>query len=634
LCRIVGILNNKNPSERDAILLKARDVMAYGGPDDAGHYSDDAISLGHRRLAVIDLSAAGHQPMFWQEYVLVFNGEVYNYKAIQKTLKQAGYTFVSDSDSEVILKAYAHWGKACVHHFRGMFAFAIWNIKTQELVLCRDRVGVKPLYWYLKDGLFMFASELKAFHEHPKFDKTINQRAVSLYLQQGYIPSPDCIFKYAHKVKPGSFLTIKQDFQPVTDTYWDIEKVFHQQPLANIREEEALERLEELMKDSFRLRMVSDVPVGIFFSGGVDSSLVTSILQKESTQPLNTFTIGFRDKANNEADLAKDVAQYLGTNHTELYCEQSDFVNLVPQLAEWFDEPNGDTAALPTYLVSKLAREKVTVSLSADGGDELFGGYTRYLAAQNFFPVLQKIPNFIKKSGHYLGGSMNPLTLQKYASYVPFLKNHTNLEDKLPKLFNTLAAENLVDFFDLGSNTITQKKLKQLSNTPIAQRFPAMSEIDPERSLSYLGMLDIKTYLEGDIMPKVDRTTMQVALEGREPFLDHHLIEFSQKLPNHLKIKGKQTKYLLRKLLAKHLPATFLNRPKQGFTLPLDKWLRKSLKEEILAISGDSRFAQQFHLNQTVLSKMIGDFVAGKSYTNTYFIWFLLVLHQWSKRWL
>lgn len=635
MCRIAGILHSENPAQRTAILLKARDTMAYGGPDDAGHYSDDQISLGHRRLAVIDLSDAGHQPMHWQEYVMVFNGEVYNYKEIQQDLRQAGYTFVSDSDSEVILKAYAHWGKACVHRFRGMFAFAIWNKKTQELVLCRDRVGVKPLYWYLKDGLFMFASELKAFHEHPSFDKSINQKAVSLFLQQGYIPSPDCIFEYAHKVMPGSFLTITPNLEIEETVYWDIEKVYQQQAAQKeIQEEAALERLEELLQDSFRLRMVADVPVGIFFSGGVDSSLVTTLLQKERTQPLNTFTIGFRDEANNEADLAKEIAHYLGTNHTELYCEQKDFEELIPQLADWFDEPNGDTAALPTYMVAQLAREKVTVSLSADGGDELFGGYTKYLATEKVFPLLQRIPQFIKKGGHYLGGQIDPLRILSYANYIPFLKGQKNLEDKLPKLFNSLIATDVVDFFDLGTSAISRKKLKTLSQTAIAERFPKIPNNNPNWSLSYLGMLDIKTYLEGNIMAKVDRTTMQVALEGREPFLDHHLIEFAQQLPNHLKIKGNQTKYLLRKLLAKQLPQHLIDRPKQGFSLPLEKWLRTSLKERIRAIGEDQQFAQQFQLNTAVLKPMISNFVEGKNYVNAYFIWFLLVLHQWANRWL
>ena len=466
-------------------MLRGRDSMAYGGPDDAGHYSDDLISMGHRRLAVIDLSAAGHQPMVWKEYIMVFNGEVYNYQEIRKELESLGHVFTSDTDSEVILKSYVQWGKEGVHRFRGMFAFAIWNKQTQHLLLCRDRVGVKPLYWYWKDGLFMFASELKAFHEHPQFDKTINQQAVSLFLQQGYIPSPNCIFKYAHKLTPGSFLEINAKGDIQESSYWDIQEIFQNQKETIVDENEALEQLEDLLKDSFRLRMVADVPVGIFFSGGVDSSLVTTLLQKESSRPLNTFTIGFREEANNEAVIAKEIAEYLGTNHTELYCEQEDFVKSIPQLPEWFDEPMGDTAALPTFMVSKLAREQVTVSLSADGGDELFGGYTKYLATQQVFPLLQKIPNFLKKGGHAIGKNINPLTVQKYVSAIPYLRKHTNLESKIPKLVNSLLAESIMDFFDLGTSFISPKQLGNLCHTEVANRFPEMGTNQyPERTLS------------------------------------------------------------------------------------------------------------------------------------------------------
>ncbi len=634
MCRINGILDTTNPSEREAILLRGRDRMAYGGPDDAGHYSDDHISLGHRRLAVIDLSAAGHQPMFWKEYVMVFNGEVYNYQEIREELEKLGHQFTSDSDSEVILKSFVQWGKDSVHRFRGMFAYAIWNKNTQHLTLCRDRVGVKPLYWYWKDGLFMFASELKAFHEHPQFDKTINHKAVSLFLQQGYIPSPECIFKYAHKLTPGSFLEINAQKDIQETCYWDAQQVFEKQTETIDDEEAALEELEQLLKDSFRLRMVADVPVGIFFSGGVDSSLVTTLLQKEASRPLNTFTIGFHEKANNEAVIAKEIAQHLGTNHTELYCKKEDFVDLIPQLSEWFDEPNGDTAALPTYMVSKLAREQVTVSLSADGGDELFGGYTKYLATQQVFPLLQKIPSFIKKGGHFIGKRIDPLTVQKYASVLPYLKNHTNLESKIPKLVNSLMADNLVDFFDLGTSLISPKQLRALCESEVANRFPQVSNQHPDRTLSYLGMIDIKTYLEGDIMAKVDRTTMQVALEGREPFLDHHLIEFSQRLSDNLKIKGGQTKYILRKLLSRHLPSELIDRPKQGFVIPLEKWLRSSLQNDLAAIPSDRQFVAAFRFNQAKLTQIINQFIEGGHATNTYFIWFLFVLHQWSKRWL
>lgn len=611
-----------------------RDSLKNGGPDSEGLYINEqqALGFGHRRLAVIDLSPGGHQPMFWKHWVIVFNGEIYNFMDIRKELEGLGFVFTSGSDTEMILKAFEAWGIKMVERFRGFFAFAIYNQEKQVLTLCRDRLGVKPMYWYWKDGLFMFASELKAFHQHPKFDKTINPIAVSLYLQQGYIPYPHCIFKQVHKLAAGAYLEINNEQKIHTEKYWDVQKVYADTPLHTKSEADLEAELEHILTESFELRMVADVPVGAFLSGGVDSSIVTALLQKNKNRQLKTFTIGFQDKEYNEAQHAKAVALHLGTAHQEFYCTEADFEKVIPMLPEMYDEPFGDSSAIPTYLVAKMAREQVTVSLSADGGDEIFGGYTKYEVAQNFYPKIQKIPAPFRAMLSATCGLVDPLWLERNSSKIPILKNYKNISNKFPKLVNALHAKDLLGFFNISSTYIAEKELKKLY--PHHQnRYETSIKPSPQRLISYLGMVDIDTYLEGDIMTKVDRATMAVALEGREPFLDHKIVEFAMGLPDDLKIKGKDTKYLLRKILYKYVPKELIERPKQGFSIPVQKWLLSSLKEPLIAIKTDKDFIAAFELNSKELDLIIDNFIHQRGYINPHFIWFLYNLHQWHLRW-
>jgi asparagine synthase (glutamine-hydrolysing) len=361
-----------------------RDTLVHGGPDDAGIFIDKdfPVALGHRRLSILDLSSLGHQPMDFENLVITYNGEVYNFKEIRKELEKEGYKFISNSDTEVILKAFHRWGFSAVHKFRGMFASALWDKKDKRLILCRDRIGVKPLYYYYKNGLFMFASELKAFHKHPKFEKRLNLTGLSLYLKYGYIPAPYSIFENVYKLKPGHFLVLDQKGNIEEFPYWKVEDYFlkgkeEKDKWLKRSEEELAQELEEILTESFKLRLVSDVPVGMFLSGGIDSSTVCALLSKEGIK-LKTFTIGFYEKEYSEAGYAKKVAEYLGTEHTELYFTPKEAFEIIPKLPEIYDEPFGDSSAIPTYLVSRLARSQVKVSLSADGGDEQFCGYTRY----------------------------------------------------------------------------------------------------------------------------------------------------------------------------------------------------------------------------------------------------------------
>ncbi|MGH1338458.1 MAG: asparagine synthase (glutamine-hydrolyzing) [Aureispira sp.] len=637
MCRIVGFwdFNHEQAYPLSETLVAMRDSLQHGGPDSAGAYQapDTALVLGHRRLSILDLSAAGQQPMYWQDWVLVFNGEIYNFKVIRQTLERLGYSFETETDSEVLLKAFQEWGQEMVSRFRGFFAFAIYNQQSQELTLCRDRFGVKPLYWYWKEGLFMFASELKAFHQHPQFDKSIAPAAVSLYLQQGYIPHPHCIFEQAHKLSAGHFLTLSLGGTPETTAYWNPKEAYANTTVSQQSEGELQEELEGLLTESFEWRMVADVPVGAFLSGGIDSSIVTALLQKKQGRQLKTFTIGFHDEAYNEAEHAKAVAQHLGTDHQELYCTPAHFKEVIPLLPELYDEPFGDSSCIPTYLVSQMAREQVTVSLSSDGGDEIFGGYTKYEVAKQFYPKIQRLGGPLRSMLRKAGQIIDPLWLERNSHRLPILKNYKNVSNKYPKLLQALAAKDVLDFFNRSSIYRSQQDLARL--LPQHQnRYESDLPIEEERLISYLGLVDIETYLEGDIMTKVDRATMAVALEGRDPFLDQQLVEFGMKLPDHLKIQGKDSKYLLRQVLYKYVPKELIERPKQGFSIPVQQWLLGHLQPALLALKEDQAFAQVFQMNLLELQQIIDNFLAQKRYVNPHFIWFLYTLHQWYERWI
>ena len=638
MCRIVGFWDFNNPNyDKNEVLLQMRQTMVYGGPDAGGAYVDEreCLGLGHRRLSILDLSSVADQPMHWRHWVMVFNGEIYNFEAIRLELKKKGFQFKTSGDTEVILKAFEVWGKAMVQRFRGMFTIVIWDKQKKEITIFRDRIGVKPLYWYWKDGLFMFASELKAFHQHPKFDKTINPRAVSLFLQQGYIQHPHCIFQYAHKLKAGSCWVLNKKMEIQQASYWNVQQVYEQAQPSQRSEGDLVEELEHILRDSFRLRMVADVPVGAFLSGGLDSSIVCSLLQDVSNRQLNTFTIGFHQEEYNEAKRAKAIASYLGTQHHELYCTAKDFEAVVVQLADFYDEPFGDSSAIPSYLVSKLAKQHVRVSLSADGGDEIFGGYTKYEIAKNYYPKIAKYPNFVRASLSKMASWVSPTWLDRNSRVIPILRNYKHLGNKFSKFRNALKAKNLLDFFNFSSIYSSVEDLAKLHET-YQPRFDYEQVPDKKsnRLISFLGMVDIDTYLEGDIMTKVDRASMQVALEAREPFLDHKIIEFGMQLPDSLKLQGKTAKYLLRQVLYKYLPKDLIEGPKQGFSIPIQAWLLGSLKSNLMQLKEDKKFMVALGLQASRVADLVNQFTEQRTYVNPHFIWFLHVLHRWYLRWI
>lgn len=631
MCGIAGFCDFSKKSSND-ILKNMTDVLHHRGPDDSGYFWDESeysqVALGHRRLSILDLSAHGHQPMSFEYLDIVFNGEVYNFKEIKKELLELGYDFYSDSDTEVILKSYHQWGIKAVDRFNGMFAITIYDKKANKLIFIRDRAGVKPFYYYKKDSLILFSSELKSFHKHPDFQKEINKSSLSLYLQFGYIPEPHSIFKNCYKLKAGHYIEIdlkSQKFQEIK--YWDVVD-FYNKPKLDISQDEAIEKTEELLKSSFEYRMVSDVPVGVFLSGGYDSSVVTAILQSGRSEKLNTFTIGFKEKGFDEAPYAKEVAKYLGTNHTEYYCTQKDALEIIPKLCEMYDEPFGDSSAIPTSLVSALARKYVTVSLSADGGDEIFAGYSKYTTTMQYFNKFNSIPNSIKSIVGFGMDNINP-------KHIPILNKTYNFATRYEKINAILKAKKSVEAMKYTSEYFTKKerdKLLKVHFDDLTTNFD-INVANTNDEINQMLAIDYKTYMVDDILTKVDRATMSVSLEGREPLLDYRLIEFVSQLSSNLKYKNGDKKWLLKQITHKYLPKEMMDRPKQGFGVPLTEWFRDELKEYFMVYLDEKRIEKEGLFDSKEIIRLRDSYLLGNK-ENVQKLWFLLMFEMWYEKWI
>jgi len=630
MCGIAGFCDFTKKSDKQ-ILVKMTDVLYHRGPDDSGYsfYENEFanIGLGHRRLSILDLSPRARQPMIFDNLAIVYNGEVYNFKEIRKELEKYGYIFSSDSDTEVILKAYHKWGINAIHKFNGMFAIAIYDSKKKKLILIRDRTGVKPLYWYYKNGLFMFASELKSFHEHPDFIKEINVDALALFFQYGYILQPYTIFNNCFKLKAGHYLELDLKTRKITEIkYWDVVDFYNKSKL-NISESEAIEEIEKILKSAFEYRMISDVPVGIFLSGGYDSSAVTAILQIDRTEKLKTFTIGFYENKYNEAYYAKKIAEYLGTEHTEYYCTQKDAQELLSFLPEIWDEPFGDSSNIPTILVSKLAKNNVKVCLSADGGDEIFGGYDKYTQSLKYKKIFSKIP-----FSNTLIMAMEMID-PKFLVGINKIYNFSNRYEKLKTLlmandeiemmcgvtyyFHPSEVVKLLGKIATVKTFFDDKILLSLHNDPIDKMMA----------------IDYKTYLSDDILTKVDRGTMSVSLEAREPFLDYRIIEFVSQLPSNYKIRNGEKKYLLKKIVHKYVPKEIIDRPKMGFSIPLNEWLGDALKKYVLEYLRSEKVSKTEVLNVVEVERIKRQWIENTNY-NANKIWLILVFMMWYEKWM
>jgi len=634
MCGIVGIWNPSQKINKE-VLLKMRDRIKHRGPDDAGIFVDEKSNLGlaQRRLSIIDLSEKGHQPMGSEDgsLWLTYNGEVYNFKEIKKELEKKGYRFRGNSDTEVVLKSFQEWGINCVDKFRGMFSFAVWDQKKEKLYLFRDRFGVKPLFYYFDKNKFLFASELKAICSWPRFRKEIDFRALSFYFQLGYIPAPYTIFKNTFKLEPASILEIDKEFNLKKIRYWTPESYFLKEKIKK-SEEEITEELEELLKQSFQYRMVADVEVGIFLSGGVDSSLLTTLLQKNSSQKLKTFTIGFKEKAYDEAPFAKKVSEILGTDHYEYYVSAKDLENVFQKYVEIFDEPFGDSAGLPTYLLSKFTSEKVKVVLSADGGDELFWGYSKYKALNE----LKNIPYPLRILGEKSLRTLSPVKIEKiyYLLGKVFpLPQYSNLREKISKLTNLLKGRNFPELFQLTGSYWLKEEIKELvkngRESNLNQFFPEI-KVDSREQMQ---LWDILTYLPDDILVKTDRATMAQSLEGREPYLDHRIVEYLAGIPPELKFKNNQQKYILKKILQKHLPKEIFTRPKTGFRIPLYEWFKKDWQGNLREYLEPQKIVKQGIFQPNAIKEIMEKYNQGK-YVNPDKLWLLLNFQLWYQNWL
>lgn len=633
MCGIAGFIDFSKKSNLDT-LKSMTDVLHHRGPDDSGYMFDASssaeVGLGHRRLSILDLTSHGHQPMEFEKIDIVYNGEVYNFSEIKKELELFGYFFESHSDTEVILKAYHKWGLEAVHKFNGMFAIAIYDRNISKLFLIRDRAGIKPLFWYQKNRTLLFASELKSMHQHSSFQKEINIDATALFLQLQYIPEPHTIFKSTYKLRAGHYLEIDLVNEQVEEkVYWSVIDHYNK-PKLDISEEEAIDETEKLLKSAFEYRMVSDVPVGIFLSGGYDSSVVTAILQNQRAEKLKTFTIGFHENGFDESPYARQVAKYLGTEHHEYYCTQKDALAIIPKLATIYDEPFADVSAIPTTLISQLAREKVTVSLSADGGDELFAGYDKYTRALNYYKNFSHIPNFVKTPLVSMLGGVNP-------NSIPLLKDTFNFETRYNKMKSMLSAQNAIDIMRDTAYYFTYEEANKLLNHKahkVETNYDKSELLNSSNDdINSMLSIDYKTYMIDDVLTKVDRATMSVSLEGREPFLDYRIVEFAAQLPSHYKYQNGSKKHILKEITHRYLPKEMMDRPKMGFGVPIQEWFKDELKEYFLHYLDEQRLEREGIFNAKEVVRLRDKYLNGEKQIVDN-LWSILMFEMWYEKWM
>jgi asparagine synthase (glutamine-hydrolysing) len=616
------------------------DAIRHRGPDDDGVWSDPAagIALSFRRLAIRDLSPAGHQPMVSASgrYVIAFNGEIYSHTEIAKDLAAHGVAFRGHSDTEVMLESFAQFGvKATVERLIGMFAIALWDREERTLTLIRDRVGIKPLYWAQFGDLILWGSELKALRAHPGFRAEIDRNAVAGYLRHAYVPGPLGIYRHVHKLPPGAMLTIRQGAEPQLASYWDARSIVAQA----VRQRhawtdgEAIDQLETLLKDAVGRRLIADVPLGAFLSGGIDSSTVVALMQVQSSRPVQTYTIGFRDQGFDEAQDAKAVANHLRTDHTELYVEPEHAREIIPRLADIYDEPFADSSQIPTFLVSEMTRRHVTVALSGDGGDELFAGYNRYTTGLNIWNRLQSVPGPLRSLASCAVHMLAPETWDHLTSPLPRRWRDILSGRRLYKAADTIASPDGDSFYRaLVSQWERPDTLVPNGHEPRGILWDNSVRGDLPEFIERMQFLDLVTYLPDDILTKVDRASMDVALEVRVPLLDHRVVDFAFRLPPHLKLRNGKGKWLLRQVLYRHVPPALVERPKMGFGVPLAGWLRGPLRDWAEDLLDTQKLTDGGLIDPIPVHRAWSALRAG-SRGLEYPIWTVLMLEAWRRRW-
>lgn len=646
MCGLAGFLNLNGgfhaETAREAAFAMAASLR-HRGPDDDGVWLDDyaGIALSHRRLAILDLTPQGHQPMVSAcgRYVIAFNGEIYNHGELRKTLQDEGRTpaWCGHSDTETMLAAIACWGlEIALQRFVGMFAFALWDRQERALHLARDRFGEKPLYYGRMGNAFLFGSELKALQRHPAWRGEIDRNALALFVRHNHVPSPYSIFKGIAKLLPGTLLSLGAESwgEAVPKPYWSARTMAEDGVGRSFKGsmEQAVDMLDGMLRNTLRGQMIADVPLGAFLSGGVDSSLVVALMQAQSSRPVKTFTIGFNDAQYNEAEHAKAVASHLGTEHTELYVTPDEARKLIPGLPDVYDEPFADSSQIPTLMVAKLACQHVTVSLSGDGGDELFGGYNRYLWADRIWGKVRWLP---KTGRHALGRMLTLLPPRAWDSlfqYAPAaLQQHTP-GDKLHKLADVLAADtpeqvylNLVSQWKIPASLVlgSREQVTVLTDPSYRTALPDFIE--------RMMLLDAMSYLPDDIMTKIDRAAMSVGLETRAPFLDHRIAEFAWRLPLAMKIHDGKGKWPLRQLLYRYVPESVIERPKMGFGVPIGAWLRGPLINWAEDLLDEGRLREEGYFDPAQIRRKWQEHLSGRSNWQ-YALWNVLMFQEWRAR--
>jgi asparagine synthase (glutamine-hydrolysing) len=636
MCGITGFWVRPRDSQEalSQQVSSMNEALHHRGPDDGGTWVDEqaGIALANRRLAILDLSMSGHQPIFSScgRLVIAYNGEVYNFETIREALKKEGKVFRSHTDTEAIVEGCAAWGlHRTLDRLNGMFAFALWDRQERTLSLVRDRIGIKPLYYGRFGTTLLFGSELKALIAHPAFRQEIDRDSLALFFRHGYIPAPYTIYKDVRKLPPGHCVTLSNTDDSLESLpYWSAQSLSSvNNEIGNLSDDEAILQLDTLLKDAVHLQMVSDVPLGAFLSGGIDSSTVVALMQAQSTRRSRTFSIGFVEKDYNEADHASAVARHLGTEHLDLYVSPERIAESVQKLPEMYDEPMADTSQIPTYLLSKMTREHVTVSLSGDGGDELFGGYDHYPQLNRRWTMLRKVPRPLRAFGAKAVNSllMSPDVVREGGNYKMWtrLRNVPGiLESRSPELLS----HHCLSHWRAPSALVVDSREPATVFTDEEQW---STTSDPLHRMMYL---DLVTYLPEDVLTKLDRASMAVSLEGRVPLLDHRVVEFAMQLPARLKFREQHGKWLLRQVLQQYVPKKLYDRPKMGFSLPIGEWLRGMLRPWADELLGEQLDMQSDLLDVAVIRQKWSEHLRG-DYDWGQQLWNVLMFQAWHQRW-